>query len=88
MVRDGRTLRALARRKLIAEPAALHRPKPGQWGRDYLYVDTLASDNDTMHHLVLNTHTPRDVGINGKTRRMKLQYFDGCFFPLVLQRKH
>ena len=83
VVRRSSTLRALQRRSLIVEPAGMFRPASSRWGVDYYYVDT----DVTMDVEMLTTHTPKMVKLSGRSWLMKLQYYDGCFFPFVLRKR-
>lgn len=71
LVRDGRTLRGLEKRRLISEPPPAFRPGiKAKWGKDYHYVDELCSGWQRV----------------GK-REFCVKYIDGGFFPVVFMRE-
>jgi len=63
----------------ITEPSEHVRPKPGRWGKDYHYVDDVGSNA-----LDSSWRSGADVGMPQYEYRS--QYFDGCFYPFVIER--
>jgi hypothetical protein len=79
IVDDARTLRRLERLKLIAEPREALRPSKNgvacRWGKHtYCYVNDVPGGLTTSGWTDLDGH------------KFKLKYFDGCFFPFVVER--